>query len=132
MQRESKTVSGSVFKLNYSSSKDLSMAPVINLKKLNNNIPYCHFKMENLSVLKELLQQDDYMCKIDLKDAYFSVALNQKSRKFLRFQWGQEIYKKFRIFCLCFSLGPAPRVFTKIMKVPNALLRRLNVRLKFF
>ena len=45
--------------------------PVINLKKLNQHIPYVHFKMEGLVLLKELLQKVDYMCKINLKDAYF-------------------------------------------------------------
>lgn len=48
--------------------KNSGHRPVINLKKLNCHIPYFFFfKMEGLFLLKE-----DYMCKIDLKDAYFS------------------------------------------------------------
>ena len=66
------------------------------------------------------------MVKIDLKDAYFSLPLHPNSRKFVRFQWGKKIYQ---FLCLCFGLGPAPRLFTKLMKVPMTLLRRLNIRL---
>ena len=49
--------------------------PVINLKDVNRFIPYKYFKMEGATVqcLKYVLQEGDYMCKIDLKDAYFSV-----------------------------------------------------------
>ena len=45
--------------------------PVINLKNLNHYLPYSHSKMEALFLLKEILQEGEYMCKIDLKDAYF-------------------------------------------------------------
>ena len=34
--------------------------------------------------------------------------------------------------CLCFGLGATPRVFTKILKVPISLLRRLNIRILIY
>ena len=34
-----------------------------------------------------------------------------------------------RIFCLCFGLGPAPRIFIKLLKIPVLVLRRLNIPL---
>ena len=64
------------------------------------------------------------MCKLDLKDAYFSVPLNPASRKFVRFLWSGKLYE---FLCLCFGLGPAPRVFTKLLKLPVSALRRLNI-----
>ena len=106
--------------------KDGSSRPILNLKSLNNHIPYMHFKMESLKNVKDMLKQGDLMVKIDLKDAYFTLPLHPKSRKFVRFQWGRKIYQ---FLCLCFGLGPAPRLFTKLMKVPVTLLRRLNIRL---
>ena len=51
--------------------------PVVNLKYLNQFIPYQLFKMESLFCLRKLLQEADYMCKLDMKDAYFSVPLHQ-------------------------------------------------------
>lgn len=58
---------------------------VINLNKLNKHIPYVHFKMEGLFLLKEVLEKGDYMCEIYLKDAYFAVSLHLESQKFVRF-----------------------------------------------
>ena len=59
--------------------------PVINLKDLNRFISYKHFKMEGLHCLKYVLQKRDYICKVDLKDAYCSVPLHKDSRKLVRF-----------------------------------------------
>ena len=106
--------------------KDGGNRPVVNLKDLNRNIPYRHFKMEGLFLLKEMLLPGDKMCKIDLKDAYFAIPLSVKSRKYVRFQWKGLLYE---FCCLCFGLSPAPLVFTKLLKVPMSLLRKLNVRI---
>ena len=106
--------------------KDGGNRPVVNLKDLNRNIPYRHFKMEGLFLLKEMLLPGDKMCKIDLKDAYFAIPLSVKSRKYVRFQWKGLLYE---FCCLCFGLSPAPLVFTKLLKVPISLLRKLNVRI---
>ena len=71
-----------------------------------------------------MLQKGDYMCKLDLKDAYFCLPLKEQSRKYLRFQWEGTLFEFLR---LCFSLGPASINFTKFLKVPISLLRRLQV-----
>ena len=59
--------------------------PVIILKHLNQFVKYEHFKMENIHMLRDLLKKDDYLVKIDLKDAYFTVAIWVNHQKFLRF-----------------------------------------------
>jgi len=38
--------------------------PIINLKRLNQYMPYAPFKMEGLKNIKELLNHGDYMVKI--------------------------------------------------------------------
>ena len=55
------------------------------------------------------------MVKMDLKDAYFTITLEDKSWKYTRFMWEGNIYK---FTCMMFGLGPAPRIFMKIMKIP--------------
>ena len=105
--------------------KDRENRPVINLK-MNAFIPYLHLKMEGLHLLKDMLKEKEYMCKIDLKDAYFCVPLHQKHRKYIRFCWEGQLYE---FFCLCFGLGLAPRIFTKLLKIPIATLRRINIRI---
>ena len=44
--------------------------PAINLKHLNQFIPYQHFKMEGLFCLREMLQKDGFMCKLDIKHIF--------------------------------------------------------------
>ena len=107
--------------------KDGGYRPVINLKMLNQLIPFLHFKMEGLSLLRNVIQERDSMCYLDLKDAYFSASLDRNSRKFVRFQWKRTLYE---FMCLCFGLGPAPRVFTKLLKIPISLLKKINIRIR--
>ena len=54
---------------------------VINLKHLNDFIPYSHFKMEGLQNLRYLLKEIDYMCKLNLKDTCYCLSLQKISRK---------------------------------------------------
>lgn len=85
--------------------KDGSQCPVINLKPLNGFVQKQHFKMEGSSMVKDLLQPGDWMCSLDLKDAYYSVAIAKEHRKYLRFIWNGQI---FEFTCLPFGLSSAP------------------------
>ena len=53
------------------------------------------------------------MAKIDLKDAYLIVAVQEMSRKFLQFLWKGVIYQ---YKATPFGLNIAPYVFTKLLK----------------
>ena len=109
--------------------KSGGMRPVFNMKALNQFIQYKHFKMENLTMLKTLLQKNDYMIKVDLKDAYFCVPMSPRDQNYLKFQWENKIYQ---FTCLPFGLTSAPRQFTKLMKPVVSLLRRIGVRLLIY
>ena len=85
--------------------------------------------MEDLFLLKEILQKNDYICKIDLKDAYFAVPPHSSSQKYIRFKWKGNLYQ---FLCLCFVLSSASRVFTKLMKIPISVIGKWNVRLIIF
>ena len=100
--------------------------PVINLKALNNFVEYSHFKMEGIHMLRDLLRKDDYMVKLDLKDAYFTVPVWINHQKYLRFLWKDTMWE---FACLPFGLASAPRVFTKIMKPVVGMLHKMGVRL---
>ena len=108
------------------SKKDGGKRPVINPKELNTFIPYRYFKMEGLHLLKEILERGDYLCKLDLKDAYLCVTLNKHSRKYVHFEWKGSLYE---LLCLCFALCPAPRLFTKLIKVLVPILHKLYRRI---
>ena len=53
--------------------KDGGQRPVINLKHLNRFVKSDYFKMEGLHTVKALIQENDWMAKIDPKDAFFMV-----------------------------------------------------------
>ena len=57
------------------------------------------------------------------------VLLSTRSGKLVRFRWKGKLYE---FLCLAFGLGPAPRIFTKIMKVPISILRKSNVYLVIY
>ena len=100
--------------------------PVINLKQLNSFVHYQHFKVEALHFLKHLIQKGDWMIKIGIKDAYFTVQIDPQHQPFL-----PSIYEAMRYHFLFFpfGLGPAPFLFIKLLKPAVALLRRLGRRL---
>ena len=41
--------------------------------------------METIGFAVQLINEGDYMASIDLKDAYFSIAIHVNDRKYLRF-----------------------------------------------
>ena len=99
---------------------------MVNLKGLNQFVGAEHFKMEGLHLLPSLIQQGDWMAKLDLKDAYLQVAIDPNYHQFLQFQWQGSTYQ---FKCLPFGLSAAPRVFTKLLKPVIVLLRQLGTRL---
>ena len=76
------------------------------LKHLNSYIHCRHFKMEDLFLVKQLLLPNDWMVKMDRKDAYFPIPIHQNSQKFLRFEWEGSVYQLPRLL-----------VFTKLLKI---------------
>ena len=69
------------------------LRPVINLKPLNEFVHDIHFKMENIESVKQLLRTGDFMATIDLEDAYFSIPIDIRDRKYLRFLWNNTLYE---------------------------------------
>lgn len=69
------------------------------------------------------------MTSLDLKDAYFSLPIDKRFRKYLRFHWRNKVYQ---FQCLCFGLSSAPYYFTKAMKPVFAQLRREGVACSYY
>ncbi|XP_065182606.1 uncharacterized protein LOC135813438 [Sycon ciliatum] len=100
--------------------------PVIDLRHLNEHVRYEHFQMEGLHLVPLSVREGNWLTKLDLKDAYFTVPIHPQHRRLLRFSWEGQLYE---FQCLPFGLSSAPRVFTKLMKVPISVLRRQGIRL---
>ena len=67
------------------------------------------------------MERGCYMASIEIKDAYFSFAINSHDKKFLCFQWENQIYQ---FSSLPNGLFSAPRKFTKLLKVPLSQLHK--------
>ncbi|XP_050292960.1 uncharacterized protein LOC126733621 isoform X1 [Anthonomus grandis grandis] len=88
-----------------------------------------HFKLEDHRTVLRLLHHNNYLAKIDLKDAYFLLSMQKKYRKYLRFKFRNVMYE---FNSLPFGLSVAPFIFTKIMKQVAGFLRKLNILLIFY
>ena len=97
--------------------KDGGNRPVINLKVSNRYIIFLHFKKESLLSLKTVLQKNEYMCKLDLNDAYLCVPLSRNNRK--------RVKEPCSSFYACY-------VFTKLLKIPMPLLRRIGIHIVIY
>ena len=62
---------------------DGSFRLILNLKKLNDFMPYVHFKMDTVTSVLKLITKNCFMAKVDIKDAYYSVPINVMHQKFL-------------------------------------------------
>ena len=108
--------------------KDGNQRPVINLKQLNQFIPYQHFK-EGLHCLKKVTRILEYarICwnmQAGFEGYLFLCPIKQKIREMCEISLVRYLHE---FICLFFGLGPAPRVFTKLLKIP-ADFHQLNIR----
>ena len=82
-----------------------------------------------MTVAENSQAKNEYMCKLDLRDAYFCVPLSQDDRKRVMFRWEGTLYQ---FLCQCFGLEPTPYVLTKLLKISMALLRRIGIRIVIY
>ena len=101
--------------------KDGGQRPVINLKAFNDFINPEHFKMEGI---KDLLEPKDWLTKVDLKGAYFTIPIHPTHQNDLKFQFQGKTY---HFTCLTFDLSSAPWVYTKTLKPALAELCGMGI-----
>ena len=94
---------------------------ILNLKRPNKFITKLHFKMETINSILNLITPGCFMKSIDLKDAYYSVKIQEDHQKFLKFKFENCLYK---FTALPNGLSSGPRKFTKLLKPPLASLRK--------
>ena len=63
------------------SKKDGTHRMILNLKSLNQYVTYYHFKMDTIHTAVEMMTPGCYMCSVDLKSAYYSVAIAPSDKK---------------------------------------------------
>ena len=98
-------------------------------KNINCKIKYQKFKQSSLKTTLDLIRPGDYMCSVDLTDAYYCVNVNPTHRKYLRFLWNGQLYQ---YVGMPQGISSSPRLFCKLIKIPISHLRKQNVNLDNF
>ena len=96
---------------------------ILNLRGFNEFVQYHHFKMDTLEAAVNLMKPGCFMASIDLKDAYYTVAISKAHQKYLKFIFNNNLYQ---YTCLPNGLSSAPRIFTKLLKPVYATLHNLG------
>lgn len=96
---------------------------------LNKLIKNDHYKMEDRKTVTLLLEKNDFLASLDLRDAFFLIPVDVESRKYLRFSFKNTLYQ---FCCLLFGLNVSPYVFTKILKPVAENLRSKQFRSVFY
>ena len=100
--------------------KDNTHRMILNLKDLNYSVERKHFKMDAFLSAVNLVKQNCYMVSVDLRDAYYTIPISVRYRKYLRFEWQGKLYQ---YTCLPNGLSSVPWSFTKILKPVYSSLR---------
>ena len=98
---------------------------IINLKFLNKYIYKSRFRLEGYEVIISMLRPNDFMCSVDLKDAFLMYSVHPEFYCFLCFDWEGVRYC---FTSMPFGLTSAPRIFTKVLKVVLVYFRSRGLR----
>ena len=102
---------------------------IIDLSLLNLYINKVSFRMEDKNIIKSLINENDYLVSIDLKDAFHSISLHPESRKLTVFEFEG---KRYSYNVLPFGLTSSPRIFTKNLKPVISFLRNSGIKITHY
>ena len=98
---------------------------ILDLSDLNLFLKKVHFKMEGLLAIASLISSGDFLASLDLQDAFLTIAMHSSCFKYLCFDFDGVRYC---FIALVFGLSCAPRIFTKLLKVPLSHLRLNGIK----
>ena len=110
LQHEERKVISPIFLVPKSEN---SFRVILNLKRLNENMPCIHLKMESIKSILTLVTPNCCMAKVDIKAEYYFVAILQEHQKYLKFYFRGKLCQ---FTCLPNGLCSGPCKFTKLLK----------------
>ena len=90
---------------------------ILDLRYLNNHLYKDRIKFNDWRVFKDLISENGFMFKFDLKKGYHHIDIFEKHQQFLGFSWSENLIKKYYVFTvLPFGLSTAPSIFTRMLR----------------
>ena len=83
--------------------KDAGKPMILNVKECNTFITYCHFKMEAINYVIDIVRPNMYIVSIDLKDEFYSIPIHPGHQKYLKFV---VLSKMYHDTCMTNGYGP--------------------------
>ena len=80
--------------------------------------------MDSIYTAMNMIRENAYMSKLDLKNAYYCVPIRESDKKFLKFVFKNKLYK-YNVLPNGYTEGP--RKFTKATKPILATLRKIGI-----
>ena len=102
---------------------------VVDSRPVNQYIKTPKFNQDGISTVAELIQPDDDLASIDLKDGFHHVPILEDHQKYFGIKWNGHYYV-WRFFP--FGVSCAPYFFYKILRPVVQFLRQNNIRLSSF
>ena len=99
---------------------------IIDLRQINQHLEVPKFCYEDIQVVSQLVQPDDYMVTLDLKNGFHHIPINKADQEYLGFSFRGKLYKW---TVLPFGLKISPYVFCKTIRAVIAYLRSENLRI---
>ncbi|KAA6368819.1 MAG: putative reverse transcriptase, partial [Streblomastix strix] len=87
---------------------------------LNKFLLSSHFIIEDITTLRQTLQPNDWMIKVDLESAFHHIKVDKEFRPFLGFHFNGHFYQ---YKAMCFGVKHAPLVFYKTLHLAIQLIR---------
>ena len=92
-----------------------------NLKHLTDFVVYKHFEMESILDVFKIIKKGVWMANVDIKDAFFTIPINEVYQKYFMFEWLGKIYK---FIAMPSGYSDVICLFAKVSKPVYACLRQ--------
>ncbi len=109
--------------------KNKSLRLIVDLRKLNESCPCPAFQYEDINAVLNIVQPDDRLYTIDLKNGYHHLAVHPDFHKYLGFAWRGNYYV-WQV--IPFGLAVSPYFFCKTIRQVIKYVRATGIRISAY